>query len=182
MIQNTHREKAHSTTVLGLVLQGAKISFLIVFILSRAMESTQKCTILISRLVNHTWFISYHLAFGCCTSDKYYFSIRSDVLCYLLLCLGVVAKSTVEADEKPTDISNTQNGPSIEEPQSLDMPQHATKAASQRPADDRVSNLELENTLLRKEVASLNEEMVSVVQRAKEAERSMCNSSRGLLS
>lgn len=99
----------------------------------------------------------------------------------MLLWLGIGAKSTAEADEKPTDISNIRNGPSIEEPQSLDMPQHATKAASQRPADDHVSNLELENTLLRKEVASLNEEMVSVVQRAKEAERSMCNSLRGLL-
>lgn len=64
------------------------------------------------------------------------------------------------------------NGPSIEEPQSQDMPQHNTNVARQHPADDRVSNLELENTLLRKEVASLNEEMVSVVQRAKEAERS----------
>lgn len=53
------------------------------------------------------------------------------------------------------------------------MPQHDTNTGSQRPADDHhVSNLELENMLLRKEVASLNEEMVSVVQRAKEAERS----------
>ena len=52
------------------------------------------------------------------------------------------------------------------------MPQHETDDHSQPPADDRVSNLEFENTLLRKEVASLNEEMVSVVQRAKEAERS----------
>lgn len=52
------------------------------------------------------------------------------------------------------------------------MPQHDTNAGSHRPADDHVSNLELENMLLRKEVASLNEEMVSVVQRAKEAERS----------
>ena len=43
----------------------------------------------------------------------------------------------------------------------------------QSHADDHhVSNLELENKLLKKEVASLNDEMVSVVQRAKEAERS----------
>ena len=97
-------------------------------------------------------------------------------MCYLLLWLGIVAKSTAEADEKKVDITEMPNGPSIEEPQSQDMPQHNTNAARQRPADDRVSNLELENTLLRKEVASLNEEMVSVVQRAKEAERSkaMC--------
>lgn len=52
------------------------------------------------------------------------------------------------------------------------MPQHETDLHRQPPADDRVSNLEFENTLLRKEVSSLNEEMVSVVQRAKEAERS----------
>lgn len=90
---------------------------------------------------------------------------------HLLLWLGIVAKST-EADEKMADISDMPNGPSLEEPQSQDMPQHDTNTVSQRPADDHVSNLELENTLLRKEVASLNEEMVSVVQRAKEAERS----------
>ena len=55
------------------------------------------------------------------------------------------------------------------------MLQHDTSvsAGGQSHADDHhVSNLELENTLLRKEVASLNEEMVSVLQRAKEAERS----------
>lgn len=83
----------------------------------------------------------------------------------------IVAKSTAEADEKKVDITDMPNGPSIEEPRSQDMPQHNTNVARQHPADDRVSNLELENTLLRKEVASLNEEMVSVVQRAKEAER-----------
>lgn len=93
---------------------------------------------------------------------------------HLLLWLGIVAKSTAEADEKKVDITDMPNGPSIEEPQSQDMPQHNTNVARQHPADDRVSNLELENTLLRKEVASLNEEMVSVVQRAKEAERSKC--------
>ena len=63
----------------------------------------------------------------------------------------------------------------MEEPQSQDMPQHdavAIPGSHQHPDDHRVSNLELENTLLRKEVASLNEEMVSVVQRAKEAEKS----------
>ena len=94
---------------------------------------------------------------------------------HLLLLLGIVAKSTAAADEKMADITDMPNGPNIEEPQSQDMPQHDTNATSQRPADDRVSNLELENTLLRKEVASLNEEMVSVVQRAKEAERSKGN-------
>jgi len=78
------------------------------------------------------------------------------------------------------DTTDMPNGPSIEEPQSQDMPQHDSNAASKRPADDRVSNLELENTLLRKEVASLNEEMVSVVQRAKEAERSKGNFLSGL--
>lgn len=98
----------------------------------------------------------------------------------LLLWLGIVAKSTAEVDEKMADITDMPNGPSIEEPQSQDMPQHDTTAASQRPADDHVSNLELENTLLRKEVASLNEEMVSVVQRAKEAERSKHNFLSGL--
>ena len=98
----------------------------------------------------------------------------------LLLCLGIVTKSTSEANEKLADISDVPNGPSIEEPQSQDMPQHDANATSKRPADDRVSNLELENTLLRKEVASLNEEMVSVVQRAKEAERSKCNFLRSL--
>ena len=97
-----------------------------------------------------------------------------------MLCLGIVAKSTAEANEKLAEISDMPNGPSIEEPQSQAMPQHGTSAASKRPADDRVSNLELENTLLRKEVASLNEEMVSVVQRAKEAERSKGNFLRSL--
>ena len=40
------------------------------------------------------------------------------------------------------------------------------------PANDKTSNLELENKLLRKEIASLNEEMVSQLQRAKDAEKS----------
>lgn len=55
------------------------------------------------------------------------------------------------------------------------MLQHDTSVSvgGQSHADDHhVSNLELENKLLKKEVASLNDEMVSVVQRAKEAERS----------
>ncbi|KAJ7365414.1 Golgin sub A member 5 [Desmophyllum pertusum] len=81
---------------------------------------------------------------------------------------GPVAKSTGEGET----IANISNGPGVEEPHSLDMLQHDPHAGSQHHAgDDRLSNLELENTLLRKEVSSLNEEMVSVVQRAKEAER-----------
>jgi len=40
------------------------------------------------------------------------------------------------------------------------------------PEHDRTSNLELEIKLLRKEVASLNEEMISQLQRAKDAEKS----------
>lgn len=80
---------------------------------------------------------------------------------------ATVAKNSNEG-EKDTNISD---GPSLTEPQAQDMPQHETDLHRQPPADDRVSNLEFENTLLRKEVSSLNEEMVSVVQRAKEAER-----------
>ena len=88
-----------------------------------------------------------------------------------LLSLGVVADTTGEA-HKNTGISN---GPSLEEPFSQEMPQQEPNVSAGGPHhvdDHHVSNLELENTLLRKEVASLNEEMVSVVQRAKEAERS----------
>jgi hypothetical protein len=44
--------------------------------------------------------------------------------------------------------------------------------AVHHPENDRASNLELENRLLRKEVSSLNEEMVSQLQRVKEAEKS----------
>lgn len=87
------------------------------------------------------------------------------------MTIGTETKNTGET-EKILDISN---GPSLEEPQSQDMPQHdaSVSTGGQHHADDhRVSNLELENTLLRKEVASLNEEMISVVQRAKEAEKS----------
>lgn len=80
---------------------------------------------------------------------------------------GIVTKSSDEGEK----VKNISDGPSVAEPQSQNMPQHETNDHSQPPADDRVSNLEFENTLLRKEVASLNEEMVSVVQRAKEAER-----------
>ena len=67
--------------------------------------------------------------------------------------------------------------PNLDEPQPQSVPQNVTSPSSsgQHLAEDHhISNLELENKLLRKEVASLNEEMVSVVQRAKEAERSMC--------
>lgn len=85
--------------------------------------------------------------------------------------LGTIVKSTGDP-ETTVDISNS---PALEEPHSQDIPHHDTGASAggQHPADDHhVSNLELENKLLRKEVASLNEEMVSVVQRAKEAEKS----------
>lgn len=64
--------------------------------------------------------------------------------------------------------------PNLDEPQPQSVPQNVTSPSSsgQHLAEDHhISNLELENKLLRKEVASLNEEMVSVVQRAKEAER-----------
>ena len=68
------------------------------------------------------------------------------------------------------------NGLSLQEPQLQDIPQYeasdSTNIGKQHQAGDHVSNLELENKLLRKEVASLNEEMVAVVQRAKEADKS----------
>lgn len=79
--------------------------------------------------------------------------------------------------EKDTNISD---GLRLVEPQAQDMPQHEADHRSQPPADDRVSNLEFENTLLKKEVSSLNEEMVSVVQRAKEAERRVKETERQL--
>ena len=60
----------------------------------------------------------------------------------------------------------------VEEPTSQGMAHEVAPAAQRHDqANDQLSNLELENTLLRKEVASLNEEMVTVVQRAKEAEK-----------
>lgn len=88
----------------------------------------------------------------------------------LLLCLllDAIGKNS-NTGEKDTNISD---GLRLVEPQAQDMPQHEADHRSQPPADDRVSNLEFENKLLKKEVSSLNEEMVSVVQRAKEAERS----------
>lgn len=82
---------------------------------------------------------------------------------------GTVAKT----DDKAHEVSAVSNGPSVEEPKSQEMPQHDVVAinSGHHTDDHHMSNLELENTLLRKEVASLNEEMVSVVQRAKEAEK-----------
>ena len=75
--------------------------------------------------------------------------------------------------ETISDISSP--GPNFDELHSQAVPQENSMASSSghnRADDHRISNLELENKLLRKEVASLNEEMVSVVQRAKEAEKS----------
>ena len=72
-----------------------------------------------------------------------------------------------------SDVSSP--GPNFDELHSQAAPQEKSMASSSghnRADDHRISNLELENKLLRKEVASLNEEMVSVVQRAKEAEKS----------
>ena len=88
----------------------------------------------------------------------------------IILLLGIVAKT----DDKIHEVSAVSNGPSVEEPKSQEMPQHDVVAinSGHHTDDHHMSNLELENTLLRKEVASLNEEMVSVVQRAKEAEKS----------
>lgn len=84
----------------------------------------------------------------------------------IILLLGIVGKT----DDKIHEVS----GSSVEEPKSQEMPQHDVVAinSGHHTDDHHMSNLELENTLLRKEVASLNEEMVSVVQRAKEAEKS----------
>lgn len=88
----------------------------------------------------------------------------------IILLLGTVAKT----DNKAHEVSAVSNGSSVEEPKSQEMPQHDVVAinSGHHTDDHHMSNLELENTLLRKEVASLNEEMVSVVQRAKEAEKS----------
>ena len=88
----------------------------------------------------------------------------------IVLLLGIVGKT----DDKIHEVSAVSNGSSVEEPKSQEMPQHDVVAinSSHHTDDHHMSNLELENTLLRKEVASLNEEMVSVVQRAKEAEKS----------
>ena len=88
----------------------------------------------------------------------------------IILLLGIVGKT----DDKIHEVSAVSNGSSVEEPKSQEMPQHDVVAinSSHHTDDHHMSNLELENTLLRKEVASLNEEMVSVVQRAKEAEKS----------
>lgn len=80
---------------------------------------------------------------------------------------GIVDPETVSDINSP--------GPSFDELHSQAVPQQNSMASSSghNHADDHhISNLELENKLLRKEVASLNEEMVSVVQRAKEAEKS----------
>ena len=81
----------------------------------------------------------------------------------------MLAKEEEHATEKKeVSLSTTQ----LEEPMSQAMA-HETAPATLvlHHTSDRVSNLELENKLLRKEVASLNEEMVSAVQRAKEAEK-----------
>lgn len=82
---------------------------------------------------------------------------------------GIIAKT----DDKIHEVSAASNGSNVEEPKSEEMPQHdvVTINSGHHTDDHHMSNLELENTLLRKEVASLNEEMVSVVQRAKEAEK-----------
>lgn len=88
-----------------------------------------------------------------------------------MLWLGTIAKN----DGHPDAVTDISNGPNLEELHSQAMLQHDTSVSvgGQSHADDHhVSNLELENKLLKKEVASLNDEMVSVVQRAKEAERS----------
>ena len=70
------------------------------------------------------------------------------------------------------NVSAAPEVPSPEEPVTQSIP-HAAQPATKahHHATDRVSNLELENKLLRQEVTSLNEELVSVVQRAKESEK-----------
>lgn len=81
---------------------------------------------------------------------------------------------TVIPSSSIIQVSSTSSIPlnSLPQEPSAQSISHATQPASQgHHTSDRVSNLELENKLLRQEVASLNEELVSVVQRSKEAER-----------
>ncbi|XP_048586327.1 golgin subfamily A member 5 [Nematostella vectensis] len=81
-------------------------------------------------------------------------------------------RSTPEPSH-PTPPSTLNIDPTHEPPSQTmehESPNQAAPAVH-HPGNDRVSNLELENKLLRKEVSSLNEEMVSQLQRAKDAEK-----------
>lgn len=125
---------------------------------------------MVFREVKHGGILDCKLHVSC--YPDWWFSIsrlQYSVAKYYLL-LGTVAKT----DDKAHEVSAVSNGSSVEEPKSQEMPQHDVVAinSGHHTDDHHMSNLELENTLLRKEVASLNEEMVSVVQRAKEAEKS----------
>ncbi|XP_020915146.1 golgin subfamily A member 5 [Exaiptasia diaphana] len=91
-------------------------------------------------------------------------------------------KTQVETTEDPKDKTDEDKGPHLsldlasnKEPvvQTINHESPSQPApAVNHPEQDRNSNLELENKLLRKEVASLNEEMVYQLQRAKDAEKS----------
>ena len=83
--------------------------------------------------------------------------------------VAIPASATLVETSGTSSISTR---PSPQEPITQTITQaNQPVAQGPHPSSDRVSNLELENKLLRQEVGSLNEELVSVVQRAKVAER-----------
>lgn len=80
--------------------------------------------------------------------------------------VDVIDASPSQSTDK-TDISVTV----LPEVESVPM-SHTTQPTENAQQPTRVSNLELENKLLRKEVNSLNEELLSLAQRSKEAQES----------
>ena len=90
------------------------------------------------------------------------------------------AEATLESKERGGEPSEEDHDPHLDLPsskepevQSMDHESPSQPAPPvHHPDHDRTSNLELENKLLRKEITSLNQEMVSQLQRAKDAERS----------
>lgn len=88
--------------------------------------------------------------------------------------VDVIDASPSQSTDK-TDISVTV----LPEVESVPM-SHTTQPSENAQQPTRVSNLELENKLLRKEVNSLNEELLSLAQRSKEAQERHQDSEREL--
>lgn len=99
----------------------------------------------------------------------------------LILDLLEASKDGIEFTQAPNLTSDHER---VEEPavQSVEHESISQSAQAGNQIDNnRESNIKLENKLLRKEITSLNEEMVSQLQRVKEAEKSKINFNMPLL-
>ena len=100
----------------------------------------------------------------------------SRVTLYVILYLIVIKNWTVleHGDRSPTELDGTTDVAALEDAMLEQSPSNSVHSNQEvephREFEQKVSSLELENKLLKNEVASLNQEMATVLQRSKDAQ------------